>query len=115
MNRGDVVIVEFPFADGGRGKNRPALVVQHDRDNQRLTNTVVAMISGNVRHAGEPTQVLVDPATPDGASSGLHGPSVVKCNNLYTIRQQDVQRIIGKLPAQMLTAVNDALRATLHL
>jgi len=56
MKRGDVVIVEFPYADGRRGKNRPALVVQNDRDNQRLTNTVVAMISGNTRYASEPTQ-----------------------------------------------------------
>ena len=34
--RGDVVIVEFPYVDGTRGKNRPALVVQCDRNNQRL-------------------------------------------------------------------------------
>jgi mRNA interferase MazF len=84
MTRGDVVIVEFPYADGRRGKNRPALIVQNDRDNQRLSNTVVAMISGNIRHAAEPTQVLVDPATQAGGPSGLHGPSVVKCCNLYS-------------------------------
>jgi mRNA interferase MazF len=82
MTRGDVVIVEFPYADGRRGKNRPSLIIQNDRDNQRLTNTVVAMISGNIRHAAEPTQVLIDPAADSGASSGLHGPSVVKCCNI---------------------------------
>jgi len=49
MKRGDVVILEFPYVDGGRGKNRPAVVIQNDHDNQRLTNTVVAMISGNIR------------------------------------------------------------------
>jgi hypothetical protein len=26
--RGDVIIIEFPYVDGNRGKNRPALVVQ---------------------------------------------------------------------------------------
>jgi len=46
--RGDVVVVAFPFISGGGGKNRPALVVQCDRDNQRLSNTIVAMITGNV-------------------------------------------------------------------
>ena len=61
MNRGDVVIVEFPYADGRRGKNRPSLIVQNNRDNLRLANTVVAMISGNTRHANEPTQILVNP------------------------------------------------------
>lgn len=40
---------------------------------------------------------------------------VVKCNNLFTVRQQDVQRIIGSLSAQTLAAVDDALRAALNL
>jgi mRNA-degrading endonuclease toxin of MazEF toxin-antitoxin module len=77
MMRGDVVIVEFPYADGRRGKNRPSIVIQNDRDNRQLANTVVAMVSGNVTHADEPSQVLVDPTSQEGSSSGLHGPSVV--------------------------------------
>lgn len=107
MKRGDVVIVEFPYVDGRRGKNRPSLVVQNDRDNARLTNTVVAMISGNTRHATEPTQVLVNPNTPAGASSGLHGPSVVKCLNLYVVRQQDVLQTIGHLSDDLRDEVDE--------
>jgi mRNA interferase MazF len=113
--RGDVVVVEFPYADGGRGKNRPALIIQNDRDNRRLANTVVAMISGNTRHAGEATQVLVDPTTSSGKSSGWHGPSVVKCCNLNTIRQQDVLRTIGHLSNELLTNVDSALKSALGL
>jgi mRNA-degrading endonuclease toxin of MazEF toxin-antitoxin module len=30
ISRGDVVIVEFPYQDGTKGKNRPALVVQYE-------------------------------------------------------------------------------------
>jgi mRNA interferase MazF len=115
MTRGDVVIVEFPYADGTRGKNRPAVIVQNDRDNQRLANTVIAMISGNVRHAAETTQVLVDPTTSDGATSGLHGPSVVKCCNLFTVRQQDITKTIGHLSRTHLTSMDEALKSTLDL
>jgi PemK-like, MazF-like toxin of type II toxin-antitoxin system len=58
--RGDVVIVEFPYVDGTRGKNRPALVVQCDRNNQRLQNTVIVMITGNIQRATrEPTQLFI--------------------------------------------------------
>jgi mRNA interferase MazF len=115
MMRGDVVIVEFPYTDGRRGKNRPALIVQNDRDNQRLTNTIVAMISGNVRHAAESTQVLIEPGNELGASSGLHGPSVVKCCNLFTVRQQDVRSKIGRLSEPLLLAVDQALKCALSL
>lgn len=115
MKRGDVVIVEFPYADGQRGKNRPAVVLQNDRDNSRLTNTVVAMISGNIRHADELSQVLVEPDQITGASSGLHGPSVVKCCNLFTIRQQDIRRTIGHLSDGLQDAVNQAVKSALGL
>jgi mRNA interferase MazF len=115
MKRGDVVIVEFPFVDGQRGKNRPALIVQNDRDNRRLTNTVVAMISGKIAHAAERTQLLVDPATPEGSSSGLHGPSVVKCCSLFTVAQADIQRIIGRLSDVMMAKVEACLKAALEL
>jgi mRNA interferase MazF len=115
MTRGSVVVVEFPYADGSRGKNRPALVVQNDRDNRRLGNTVVAMISGNTRHANEPTQVLIEPKTPEGALSGLHGVSVVKCCNLVTIRQQDILQTIGKLSDSLLQQVDVALKSALGL
>jgi mRNA interferase MazF len=115
MNRGDVVIVRFPFADGRTGKNRPALVVQNDLDNARLTNTIIAMISGNTRNAHLPTQVLIDPADPEGKPSGVFGLSVVKATTLYTVEQRDVLRIIGHLTGVMMRKVDDSLRVALSL
>jgi mRNA interferase MazF len=115
MKRGDIVIVQFPYVDGSRGKNRPALIVQNDRDNRRLTHTVIAMITGNTRFAGEPTQLLIDPATPEGQSTGLHGPSALKCGNLFTIAQQDVLQIIGRLDQPLQEKVDRCLKAALSL
>jgi mRNA-degrading endonuclease toxin of MazEF toxin-antitoxin module len=114
--RGDVVIVQFPYQDGTRGKNRPALVVQCDEHNRRLQNTVVAMITGNIQRAGtEPTQLLVDPSTPEGQSSGLHGPSAVKCENLFTILQAHILRTIGRLSPALMAKVDARLKASLGL
>lgn len=114
--RGDVVIVAFPFVSGGAGKNRPALVIQTDRNNQRLQNTIVAMITGNTRLATtEPTQLLIDPATADGQTSGLAYPSAVKCENLYTISQQDIVRTLGSLSPSLMSRVDDCLKASLGL
>lgn len=98
--RGDIVMVSFPFSDGGGAKIRPSLVVQRDADNKRLDNTVVAMITGNISHAHESTQLLIDPSTPDGQHSGLRGPSVVKCNVLVTVSQRTILRTLGRTPAK---------------
>lgn len=64
--RGDVVIAVFPYiGGGGAGKNRPAVVVQCDRLNNKLQNTIVVMVTGNTRLIGkEPTQFLIDPGRP---------------------------------------------------
>ena len=98
IRRGDVVVARFPYA-GGRGfKVRPAVVVQCDRLNQQIHNTLLAMISGNTRLANtEPCQFLIDPATADGASAGVAVPSAVKCENLATVPQSDIVDVIGHL------------------
>jgi mRNA-degrading endonuclease toxin of MazEF toxin-antitoxin module len=114
--RGDVVVVQFPYQDGTRGKNRPALVIQCDRNNQRLQNTVVAMITGNIQRVqAEPTQLLIDPSTPDGRSSGLHGPSALKCENLFTVMQSHILRTIGSLSPALMAKVDGCLKASLGL
>jgi mRNA interferase MazF len=115
MTRGDVVVVPFPFQDRAGEKIRPAVVVQSDAETRRLANTVLAMITGNLSDAGQPTTVLVDPATPDGASSGLTGPSLVKCYNLATVRQRRVLQVIGRLSDVLMRQVDDALKEALEL
>jgi mRNA interferase MazF len=115
ISRGDVILVDFPFTSGGQSKVRPALVVQNDVDNRRLSKTVVAMISGNLRRAAEPTHCLINPGTPEGASAGLHGLSVVVCVNLYTVEQADILRTIGHASAPILNKINNCLKAALEL
>ncbi len=115
MNRGDVVIAPFPFQDRPGQKIRPAVVVQADTENRRLANTVLAMITGNLADAGRPTTVPVDPATADGAGSGLAGSSLVKCYNLATVRQRRVLHVIGHMSDAIMRQVNDALKAALQL
>ncbi len=115
MTRGDIVLVPFPFQDRLGEKIRPAVVVQSDAENRRLANTILAMITGNLDDAGQPTTVLVDPRTAEGAGSRLSGPSLVKCNNLATVRQRRVLHVIGHLSDALMQLVDQALKAALEL
>lgn len=116
FQRGDVVLVKYPFADGVGSKIRPALVVQCDSNNARLDNTIVAQITSRTRYARtEPTQLLVELSTPAGSQSGLISDSVVACANLFTVRHDIVIRKIGSLPADMMRRVDTCLKASLEL
>ena len=114
MKRGDVVIMDFPFKQGG-AKVRPALVVQNDRDNARLSAVIVALTTGNLRHIAEPTHLLIDPASTEGAASGLHHPSLVNCTHLFTVNRTAIQRTISRLSDALMRNVGGCLRVALQL
>lgn len=109
--RGDVVVVDF----GETAKVRPAVVIQCDRDNSRLSNTIVAQITSNVSRSHEPTQLLISPNHADWQASGLRRPSVINCSNLATIRQEDVVRKIGRLSSSTLQQVDGCLKSVLDI
>ena len=114
--RGDVVIVNIPFYDRVGSKERPAVVVQCDRNNRRLLSTMVAAITTNLKRvATEPTQFLIDVATLDGQSAGLAQSSAVKCENLFTVAQADIRRTVGHLSDPLKQKLNDCLKAALDV
>jgi mRNA-degrading endonuclease toxin of MazEF toxin-antitoxin module len=114
--RADVVISRFPFVGSTAFKVRPAVVVQCDRLNQKIENTILAMVTGNTGLVGkEPTQFLIDPSRPEGASSGLSYASAVKCENLATIPQTDIVDTIGHLSDTLKRQLNDCLKTALEL
>jgi mRNA interferase MazF len=115
LRRGDVVLAWYPFASGHGGKRRPCLIVQNDEDNKRLANTVVAQITSTIRRTGDKSHVLIAATTPEGRQAGLLHDSVVSCNNVATIEQALVARVIGSLSDALMRQVNDALKAALEI
>lgn len=113
IQRGDVVMVEFPYTDVTQFKVRPAVVVQNNRDNQRLRKTILAMITGNLRRRGDPSHLFIDPAVDPFA--GLRFPSLVSCNNLLTAEQTDIRQKLGHLSDALKQELNDCLKAALEL
>lgn len=115
VQRGDVVLAHFPFSSGRGSKLRPALVIQCDRNNQRLTNLILAAITSTTHRSGEPTQLLIEVTTPVGKQSGLLKDSVVTCENIVTVSRNLVARTIGSLPAATMAQINDRLKASLAI
>ena len=115
MKRGDIVILDHPFSDASGSKVRPALVVQNDRDNARLTNTIVALITKNTTRVHESTQLLIDISTDEGSRTGLRQTSAVVFNHLFTVSQTHIIHVIGSLPPPLLNQIDDRLKVALEL
>jgi len=116
VKRGDVVLVDFPFSDKTGHKVRPALVVQSDVWNQRLDDTVIALItSSRHRRIGAATQYSIDISTIEGQQTGLRLNSIVQCENIMTYHKSLILRVIGSLSASEMEQINTCLKATLSI
>ena len=116
FQRGDIVLADLPFTDMSGVKRRPALVVQCDHNNQHLDDVILAMITRTTLHATvEPTQLLINLATPEGQQTGLLHTSAVKCEHLITLHRNLVQRVVGSLPSVLMHRIDACLKAALDL
>ncbi len=107
--RGDVVIVDFPFVDRFGSKNRPALVVSGSAyHSERPQDVIVAVISTQIQQYKGST----DSPLQDWQSAGLVQPSVLR-STLLTILASRITRKIGTLTAHDLHEA--ALRLKLAL
>ncbi|MDB5389745.1 MAG: transcriptional modulator of MazE/toxin, MazF [Planctomycetaceae bacterium] len=114
--RGDVVLVNYPFASGQGMKIRPALVVQCDTNNQRLDNTIIVQITSRIRFTkSEPSQLLIEIESPEGRHSGLIHNSAVSCENLFTIRQDVIIRKLGSLSTTIMLQIDECLKVSLGI
>ena len=114
LRRGQVVVVDFAPTNPASGV-RPAVVVQNDRDNARMANTIVAQVTSNISRAHEDTQLLVDQAHSDWKSSGLRRPSVVNCSCVAYVRQSHITRTIGTLSSATMKQIDECLKAALGI
>ncbi len=104
----------LPFSDRTGSKVRPALVVQADALNRRITDTILAAISRST-HRASATQMFIDISTPEGSRTGLRQNSMIQCENLLTYDQRLIVAKIGELPASLMRKINDCLKNALDL
>lgn len=115
VRRGDVVLAVYPFASGAGASRRPAVVVQDDRENARIRNTIIAQITTNLRREAEPTHLRIDAGSNAGREAGLLHDSVICCTNLATVHHDRIDRIIGHLSEAMMLRLDGCLKAALGL
>jgi mRNA interferase MazF len=86
---GDVVLLAFPFSDGGQTKERPALVLLDTGDSDFVAARVTTQLYET------PHDVLLT----DWKRAGLLAPSVVRLHKVATLAKSRVNRRLGRLEA----------------
>lgn len=92
--RGDVVLVYFPNSDLRTVRRRPALIVQDESVPVDHPQRVVACITSRTHRHG-PTKLYVSKSSTVGNEMGLLADSVIVIDNLATLPDSAIDRVIG--------------------
>jgi mRNA interferase MazF len=110
FRRGDIWTVDLePVVGSEQGKARPVLIIQNDIGNLYSPVLIVAALT-----SGEDARydVQVEVRAPEG---GLRHNSIVLLNQIRTIDKQRVGRYWGRLSAQTMQRVDEAIKISLGL
>ncbi|NLJ51328.1 MAG: type II toxin-antitoxin system PemK/MazF family toxin [Alcaligenaceae bacterium] len=110
--RGDVILIRFPNSDLKTYKKRPALVVQADDLETGLEQKIIALITSNLKRTGS-TRLFFRKQSQEAMTMGLPLHSIVVTDNLATILDREIDKVIGYCPS--MSKVDIALKQTLGL
>lgn len=112
MNRGEVVLVDWPYSDLTGSKLRPAIVVQADFLNGILDDTIYVKVTGQ-RYGIPGTEVAIDPAVE--TTSGLPKVSYISCKDLLTRDQALVHHTLGVVSDVIMRQIEASLKVVLEI
>ncbi|MDR1633892.1 MAG: type II toxin-antitoxin system PemK/MazF family toxin [Bifidobacteriaceae bacterium] len=114
VERGALYWAELPGAgepDHAPAGRRPVLLIQSDPLNRsKLPTCVVAAVTSNLAWADSPSGVLL----PAGVN-GLGRDSVANLTQIATVSRRELLEPAGRVPAELMVLVDQALRAALGL
>ncbi len=103
LNKGDIVLVQFPFTDLSQTKLRPAVVLL---ENTSLNEVTLCFISSqNIENISDEEFVL-DTSDAEFIGTGLRVASKVRVTRIVTLQRQLIIRRLGKLGVKQIQILN---------
>ena len=109
----EIYLASFPFGGSAGMKLRPVLLLTGPVGS--VPETLVAYISSVIPPSLLPSDLVLDPALVEHASTNLKTVSVLRLHKLATIHARNVVRRLGVLSADTAAEVDEKLRALLDL
>jgi len=114
-DRGEIVLVPFPFTDLSRQKARPAVVLSPRRFNERFPDVILAAISSKVPTRPSDLELVIQQSGSAFASTGLRVSSVIKATKLVTMEQSLIYTTLGRLTDRTLRELDERVARALGL
>lgn len=108
--RGDIVLVPFPFSNQTTTKKRPAVVISSNLYNEISQDVIIMAITSRIEQTNEIGETFIE----NWESAGLLKPSTVK-PAISTIESNLVLKKLGKLSPRDLASLDNILKSLISL
>ena len=105
VKKGDIVKIPLSYSDLVQSKERPALVLYHDKDLRQLTVAYITSKTSNL----VPTDILIVSGSPTCIKAGLPKTSAVRVHWLAVVKRIHVISIYGEADDLLRKQVNKLL------
>jgi mRNA interferase MazF len=112
LNKGDVLLAQFPFTDLSQTKLRPAIVLHASMEKNEIT--VCFISSQKVNQLSDSEFALLD-TDPDFSLTGLRLSSKIRVTRIVTVNAQLTSRKLGCLGANHTQILDKKLKQTLRI
>lgn len=105
MNKGDIILIPFPFTDLSGNKLRPAIVLFSNE-----YDVTICFITTQIKWK-EPTDIDLIPAL----QNGIKRPSIIRLSKIATVDKSLIVGKLGELQIQEIQELNIKLKQLLQL
>jgi mRNA interferase MazF len=112
LQRGDIVLVPFPFTDLSGQKVRPALIISPDPVGNDI---LLAFISSVIPTAPQATDYILDTTHPAFPQTGLKAVSVFRMSKLAILHRSLILRRLGSTMPDLQKALDTCLKQAVGL
>lgn len=105
MEKGDIVLITFPFTDLSGSKLRPAVILAYTK-----LDLTVCFITTQLNWQEE-TDVLLTP----NATNGLRKPSLIRTSKIATLDQALAKGLLGRIAKEDVKHLNAKLKVLFQL
>jgi len=105
MDKGDIVLIGFPFTDSSGNKLRPSVIL-----GETIQDVTVCFITTQTEWQ-EPTDIVLTPT----ADNGLRKLSLIRVGKIATLEKTLIKGLMGRLTTYEILDLNSKLKLAFQL
>ena len=115
IQRGTVVLVDFPYTDGITTKVRPAVIISPNVLLPVMKDVLCVFISSSITDEKYPSDFIIELNNPSFPETGLQFRSMVRTHKIALMEKSFVKKVLGAFDNKLIDELNDHIKIAIGI